>query len=71
MTPDERKQYVVRKLKVREGLKAEINKLSKDRAAFLQEEEKKQNKTGDASFEEAMRTVVREQSAKKGIDIPK
>lgn len=67
----ERKEYVVKKLKEREDLKNEINKLSKERAEYITAEQKKQNKNGEATLDEAMRGVIREQSAKKGIDIPK
>lgn len=71
LSPEERKAYVEKKLKEREDLKAEINKLSKERAEYLAAEEKKQSKKGEASLDEAMREVIREQSSKRGIDIPK
>lgn len=71
LSPEERKQHVEKKLKEREEIKKEINQLSKDRADFLNAEQKKQNKNGEATLDEAVRGVIREQSAKKGIDIPK
>ena len=67
----ERKQYVEKKLKEREELKKEIETLSKERADYLAAEQKKQNKNGEATLDEAVRGVIREQSAKKGIEIPK
>lgn len=71
LNPAQRKEYVEKKLKAREELKNEINKLSKERAEFISAEQKKQNKAGEATLDEALRSVIREQSAKKGIDIPK
>lgn len=71
MSPEERKQHVIKKLQEREEIKKEINKLSKERADYLAEEQKKQNKNGETTLDEAVRGVIREQSAKKGIDIPK
>ncbi len=71
MTPDERKQYVVKKLEEREAIKKEINQLSKERAQYLSEETRKQNKNAGDTLDEAMRATLREQSAKKGLEIPK
>lgn len=71
MTPEQRKQHVLDKLKKREAIKAEINKLSKERSEYLKQESAKQNKTGDATLDDALKSVVREQGAKRGIDIPK
>lgn len=71
LSPEERKQHVIRKLNEREAIKKEINKLSRERAYYLKEEEKKQSKQGEVTLDEAMRRVIREQSAKKGIEIPK
>lgn len=71
LTPEQRKQHVIKKLQEREEIKKEINQLSKERADFLAEEQKKQNKNGEATLDEAVRGAIREQSAKRGIDIPK
>ncbi|HQR06404.1 MAG TPA: VWA domain-containing protein [Gemmatales bacterium] len=71
LSPEERKRHVEKKLAEREEIKKEINQLSKDRAEYLSAEQKKQNKKGEATLDEAVRGVIREQSAKKGIDIPK
>lgn len=71
MTPEERKQYVIKKLEEREAIKKEINQLSKDRAQYLSEETRKQNKNAGDTLDEAMRSTLREQSAKKGLEIPK
>lgn len=70
LSPDERKQHVAKKLKEREDIKSEINKLSKERADYLTAELKKQSKQGEQTLDQAMRSVIREQSAKKGIEIP-
>ncbi len=71
LSPEERKHYVEKKLKEREEIKKEIDTLSKERADYLAAEQKKQNKNGGTTLDEAVRGVIREQSAKKGIDIPK
>jgi von Willebrand factor type A domain len=71
MSPDERKQYVVKKLEEREAIKNEINQLSKERAQYLTEETRKQNKKSGDTLDEALRATLREQSAKKGLEIPK
>jgi len=71
LSPEERKQHVEKKLKEREEIKKEINQLSKERANYLNDEQKKQNKNGETTLDEAVRGVIREQSAKKGIEIPK
>jgi hypothetical protein len=71
MTPEERKQYVIKKLEEREAIKKEINQLSKERAQYLTEETKKQKKNAGDTLDEAMRATLREQSAKKGLEIPK
>lgn len=70
LSPSERKQYVQKKLQEREALKAEINKLSVERAEYLTAEQKKQSKQGEKTLDQAVRGVIREQSAKKGMVIP-
>lgn len=71
MSPEERKQHVAKKLQEREEIKKEIETLSRQRADYLSAEQRKQNKQGESTLDEAVRGAIREQSAKKGIDIPK
>lgn len=71
MSAEERKQLVLKKLQEREQIKKEITKLSQERAQYFQKEMKKQSGKDGSTLDEAVRTVLREQSAKKGLEIPK
>lgn len=69
MTADQRRAYVEGKLKERQAVQDEIKKLSRERADYLAADEKKNAKGGDKSLDEAVRGVLREQAAKKGMTI--
>lgn len=71
LNPAERKAHVERQMQMREEIKREINQLSKARAEFLKVEEQKQSRQSGNTLDEALRSVIREQSARQGIEIPK
>lgn len=66
MSVKERKAYLVKKEKGREALKTKIQKLNKERAAYIAEELKKNPKKD--SFDQVVQETIKEQAAKKGID---
>lgn len=71
LNPAERKAHVEKQLQAREQIKREINQLSKERAEYLKAEEQKQSKQSGSTLDEALRGIIREQSARQGIEIPK
>ncbi len=71
MSADERKQLVLKKLQEREEIKKEIIKLSQERAQYLQVESKRLSGKDGTTLDEAVRDVLREQSARKGLEIPR
>jgi hypothetical protein len=70
LKPAERVAYIQKKLAERERLQKQIAELSKQRAEYLKQETKKQEKLGDKAFDEAVRAALREQAGKKGFTIP-
>jgi hypothetical protein len=70
LTPDERVAYVKKKAAERTGLQKEIDKLSVQRAAYISKEMKKHASKADKAFDAAVRAALKEQAAKKGIEIP-
>jgi hypothetical protein len=70
MKPDERVAFVKKKQSERESIQKEILELSKQRDDYVRTENKKNAKTGDKVFDEAVRGTLREQANKKGIKIP-
>jgi hypothetical protein len=71
LSPEQREKHVRRLLVQREELQKQINELAKQRDAFIQTESKKSTSAADKSLDQAMREVIREQAAKKGIEIRK
>lgn len=70
LKPEERLAYVKKKLAEREAIQKEIGELSKQRADYIKDEMKKNDKLGDKAFDEAVRGTLREQATKKGFKIP-
>jgi hypothetical protein len=70
MKPEEREKHIKELLAKREMLQKEINELSKKREAYIAEELKKQGSKADQAFDEAVKSLLREQAKKKGIEIP-
>lgn len=71
MTPDQRVTYVKEMAAKREAMQKQIGDLNTKRVQYLAEYEKKNPNSADKAFDEAVRTTLREQAAKRGIEIPK
>jgi hypothetical protein len=71
MTPDERVAFVKKKLDERTAIKKQIEEVGAKRQKIVDEETRKNAKEGDKAFDVAIRAVIREQAAQKGIEIPK
>lgn len=68
MTIEQRREYVEQQRTRREQLRKEIGEVSGQRAAFLEEEKRKQaTAAGAETFESALRRAVREQAASRGF----
>jgi len=70
LTPEERERYVKEKLAEREKLQKEIAELAKLRDEYIKAEQKKNPNAREKAFDEAVRSMLREQSQKKGLVIP-
>src|SRR5262245_14365646 len=70
MKPEEREQFVKDKLAEREKIQKQILDLGKQRADYVREYLKKNPNPADKAFEEAVKPLLREQAAQKGIKIP-
>lgn len=71
LKPQERLDYVKKKLAERTALQKEINELAAKRAKFIDEERKKLPKSeSEAALDEALKAMIREQAAKKGFEFP-
>jgi hypothetical protein len=66
MSKEEREKYVADQLAKRKDLQTKLSELSKQRAAFIEEEKKKGAGKKD-SFDEQVGSMIREQAKRKGI----
>lgn len=66
MTDGERKEYLAKKAAERDEIRKKIDELSKKRAEFIQEEQKKRGV--DKGFDGVVLKMLQEQGAKKGIE---
>jgi hypothetical protein len=66
LSEDERKAYLETKSKERAEIQAKIKELSEKRAAFIKAEMEKQGLSADKAFDHAVKTILQEQSQKKG-----
>ena len=71
MTPEQREAYVKEICDKRETMQKEINELNAKRVQFIAEHMKKNPSQADQAFDEALKKTLREQAARKGIEIPK
>jgi hypothetical protein len=71
MTMDERKAFIAKKIEERKKIQAEIAAVSAKRSKFIAEETKKTASNVDKQLDTALKTMIREQAASKGIQIPK
>jgi hypothetical protein len=68
--PAEREAYIKKKAEERAQIQKDIQELSGKRSAYIQQEMKKQPKSkADASFDEAVTSMIRDQANSKGIKI--
>src|SRR5262249_35851827 len=70
-TPDQRFAHVKEMAAKRETMQKEISELNTKRLQYLAEYQRKNPNPADQAFDEAVRKTLREQAAKKGIEIPK
>jgi hypothetical protein len=70
MKPEEREAHVKKKAAERDTIRAEIAKLSQQRAEYLAEQQKKNPSKADKAFDDAVRGALRDQGKAKGITIP-
>jgi hypothetical protein len=68
---DERKAAIEAKRAERERLQKEINALGLERQKFIDAEIKARGLTQDKAFDEAVRTMIREQAGRKGMEVSK
>lgn len=71
MTPEQREAFVKDMVGKRKAMQDEITKLNTQRTQYIAEQVKKNPGKADQAFDEALRKTIREQAAKKGIEIPK
>lgn len=71
MTMDERKAFIANKIAERKRIQDEIAEVNGKRTKYLAEEMKKTANNAEKQLDTALRAIIREQAATKGIDIPK
>lgn len=70
LKPSERQKHLSDLATKRKEIQKKIADLSAKRDAFLAEETRKQRQTGEQTFDMAIREMLKQQAAKKGIVIP-
>jgi hypothetical protein len=70
MKPEERVEFVKKKVEERKKIQNEIGDVSTKRAKYLAEEMKKNASAAEKELDTALRRMIREQGAEKGIKIP-
>lgn len=70
MKPEERVEYVKKKVEERQKIQKEIGDLSTKRTKYLAEEMKKHASAADKELDTALKKMIREEGAEKGIKIP-
>lgn len=72
LKPEERMDYLKKKLEERTELQKKINDLGAKRAKFIEDAMKKQPKSpGEQALDEALQKIIREQAASKGFEVSK
>ncbi len=71
MTMDERKAFIAKKIEERKKIQAEIAEVSAKRAKYITEETKKSATAVEKQLDTALKAMIHEQAASKGIQIPK
>jgi hypothetical protein len=70
LTPEKRVEYLNKKKADRADLQKQINDLNTQRQKFVDAEMKKHATEADKALDAALRGIVREQAAAKGIKVP-
>jgi hypothetical protein len=70
MTPEQRLAHVKKMAAEREALQKKIAELTQQREGYVKEQMKKNPSKADRAFDEAIRSAIREQAARKGFTIP-
>jgi uncharacterized membrane-anchored protein YjiN (DUF445 family) len=70
LKPEERVEYVKKKIEERKAIQKEIAEVSAKRSAFLAEEMKKNATATEKQLDVALKKIIREQANTKGIKIP-
>jgi von Willebrand factor type A domain len=71
MKPEERKAFIEKKIAERKKVQDEIAEVGAKRAKYLAEESKKNASAADKQLDTALKAIIRDQAADKGITIPK
>ena len=70
LKPDEREGYVKKKAAERSEIQKKVTELGAKRALYIEEERKKQPRSaGDKAFDEALRSILREEAGAKGLKV--
>jgi hypothetical protein len=70
LKPDEREVYVKKRAAERTEIQKKVTELGAKRALYIEEERKKQPKTaGDEALDAALRSILREEAAAKGLKV--
>ncbi|MFL5340296.1 MAG: vWA domain-containing protein [Gemmataceae bacterium] len=70
MKPEERVAYVKKKIAEREQIQKEIAEVNAQRAKYIAEESKKSASASDKALDTALRGMIREEAASRGIKVP-
>jgi hypothetical protein len=70
LKPEERPAYIRKKAEERDAVRKQIAELAAKREAFVQDYHKKHPSAADQAFDAAVRALLREQAAAKGVIIP-
>ena len=70
MTPAARRAHLERRAKARAEIAAKIQEVNRKRAAFIQQEMRRQRLDGTKSLDHALRTMIREQALRQGFQAP-
>jgi len=70
LKPEERTAFIKKKAEERDAIRKQIGEITTQREAFLKEHEKRNPAPADKAFDAAIRDMLREQAAPKGIKMP-
>ena len=70
LKPEEREPYLKKKAEARKEIQEKVGQLSARRALFIEGERKKAPQApGDKALDEALKSILREQAAGKGLKV--